>query len=83
MKVKFLICSLFFFSLFFGSDYSYEDIPVQESGRIKPLSTYSENQLLILYGKKSFKTDSSKVSGIDWMLDVITNPNDRINQKVF
>ena len=83
MKVKFLICSLFFFSLFFGSDYSYEDIPVQESGRIKPLSTYSENQLLILYGKRSFKADSSKVSGIDWMLDVITNPNDRINQKVF
>ena len=67
----------------FSQNYSYRDLPILESGRIKPISKFADNQLLVLYGKRSFKTDSLKVDAIDWMLDIASNPEQRVDQKVF
>ena len=83
LKPRLIIYLICFISLLFSNNYTYKDIPIQESGRIKPLSTYAENQLLVLYGKRSFKTDSTKVKAIDWLIDLISNPNARNEQKVF
>jgi len=82
-KLKPIIFLIYFLNLLFSYDYSYKDIPIQESGRIKPLSTYAENQLLVLYGKRNFKTDSTKVTAVNWLIDLISNPNVRNDQKVF
>ena len=83
LKLRPIIYLIFFISLLFCNNYTYKDVPIQESGRIKPLSTYAENQLLVLYGKRSFRTDSTKVKAIDWLIDLISNPNARNEQKVF
>ncbi len=74
---------VFCLSFAFTQNYSYKDLPILESGRIKPFSTFAENQLLVLYGKSSFKTDTLKLDAIDWMLDIASNPEQRVDQKVF
>ena len=74
---------IFCLNFIFSQNYSYKDLPILESGRIKPFSTFAENQLLVLYGKRSFKTDTIKVDAIDWMLDIASNPEQRVDQKVF
>ena len=74
---------VFCLSFTFTQNYSYKDLPILESGRIKPFSTFAENQLLVLYGKSSFKTDTLKLDAIDWMLDIASNPEQRVDQKVF
>jgi len=83
LKINFFIVLAFYLNFSFSQNYSYKDLPILESGRIKPFSTFAENQLLVLYGKRSFKTDSSKVEAVDWMLDIVSNPEKRIDQKVF
>ena len=57
---------IFCLNFIFSQNYSYKDLPILESGRIKPFSTFAENQLLVLYGKRSFKTDTLKVDAIDY-----------------
>jgi len=83
LKLRLIIFLICIFNLLFSANYTYKDIPIQESGRIKPLSTYAENQLLVLYGKRSFKSDSIKMSAVDWLVDLVSNPNERNDQKVF
>ena len=74
---------IFCLNFIFSQNYTYKDLPILESGRIKPFGTFAENQLLVLYGKRSFKTDTLKVDAIDWMLDIASNPEQRVDQKVF
>jgi len=66
-------------SVLFG-DFTFNDIPIQESGRIKPLDTYARNQLLRFSGKTSFKyiefnKDSNlqevKLSAIDFFIKIL------------
>ena len=66
---------IFCLNFIFSQNYSYKDLPILESGRIKPFGTFAENQLLVLYGKRSFKTDTLKVDAIDWMLDIASIQN--------
>jgi len=40
------------FPSWFSSDINISHIPIQESGRVKPLDTYARNQLLLFYGKQ-------------------------------
>ena len=42
---------ILFASLVCGANLSFADIPIQEDGRIKPLNTFADNQLLRIYGK--------------------------------
>ena len=68
------------FSLF-SRDFDYRDIPVQDGGRIKPLDSFARNQLLSIYGKRSLKLEN--ISAIDWLIDLLADPHNGFNQKVF
>ncbi|MHC4263250.1 MAG: hypothetical protein ACYSWX_12055, partial [Planctomycetota bacterium] len=50
-------------------------IPIQEVGRVKPLSTFSDFQLLQLNGRRSIRAvlptgEARKLSSIEWLLDM-------------
>ena len=66
-------------SVLFG-DFTFSDIPIQESGRIKPLDTYARNQLLRFSGKTSFNyielnkdsnLEEDKLSAIDFFIKIL------------
>ena len=61
--------------------FEVQNIPVQSEGRIKPLDTFARNMLLRFYGKREIKDQNIKAS--DWLLDLILNPEDGRNLKVF
>lgn len=68
----------------------FGDIPVHENGRIKPLDTFSRNQLLSLYEKRTLKSDAlpedeagKAVEAVDWLLHLTTNPDDNDRFHVF
>ena len=49
-------------------------LPIQEGGRIKPLSTYADFMLLRLNGMRKVKfedEDKSNLSSIEWLLDTV------------
>jgi ABC-type transport system involved in cytochrome c biogenesis permease subunit len=51
------------------------ELPVQSGGRIKPLSTYADFQLLRMQGKRTLKTpDGAKLDSTAWMLDCLFRP---------
>ena len=55
--IKILIIILLV-NLCLGSSFTKYDLPIQEEGRTKPFSTYSTNQLLKIYNKRSYTDDS-------------------------
>ena len=78
---RYLLSIVLFFSLLNANDYlTWKDIPVQEDGRIKPLDTFSRNQLLRFYGKRSIGDNLSPSS---WLFGVSTNNQDILNIPVF
>ena len=87
MKKYCLIFSTFLFTqtLFdvslYASQFSVDNIPIQESGRIKPLDTYARNQALAFYGKRKIKHEN--LSAIDWLVDLFIFPEKSLNQKIF
>jgi ABC-type transport system involved in cytochrome c biogenesis permease subunit len=65
-----------------------ETLPVQDGGRIKPLSTYAGFTMLGLHGARSMKiADASgkehRIKPVAWMLDVLFRPQFAINQPTF
>ena len=50
-KNHIIIAVILFSSFLFSELNEFSSIPIQESGRIKPLDTYARNQLLLIYGK--------------------------------
>ena len=71
-------------------DFDHRDIPIHENGRIKPLDTFVRNQLLLIYGKRSIKSNalpdelnSKGLSAIDWFFDIALNPEEGDKYKVF
>ena len=87
MKKSYLITlgllTILFFenSMLYASEFSVNDVPIQESGRIKPLDTYARNQALTFYGKRKIKHE--ELSAIDWLLDLFIYPDKGLDQKVF
>ena len=78
---RYLLFIVLFFSLLNANDYlTWKDIPVQEDGRIKPLDTFSRNQLLRFYGKRSIGDNLSPSS---WLFGVSTNNQDILNIPIF
>ena len=56
-----------------------EALPVQNGGRIKPLSTYAGFQMLQLHGARSMKVKGKggevfKLTPIEWMMDTVFRP---------
>jgi ABC-type transport system involved in cytochrome c biogenesis permease subunit len=65
-----------------------EDIPVQDGGRIKPLSTYAAFTMLSLHGARSMEiTDETgtihKLKPLPWLLDALFRPGFAIQQPTF
>ncbi len=46
-------------------------LPVLEEGRIKPLDSVARHNLLQFRGKQSIRTDSGKVTAIEWLTDLL------------
>jgi len=65
----------------YAKDFSEKNIPIQESGRIKPLDTYARNQMLAFHGKRKIKHEN--LSAIDWMMDLFIYPELGLEQKIF
>ena len=42
----------------YANQFSVNNIPIQEGGRIKPLDTYARNQALAFYGKRKIKHEN-------------------------
>ena len=65
-----------------------ETLPVQNGGRIKPLSTYAGFTMLSLHGARSMKIEGKdgevfKIKPSAWMLDVLFRPQLAIHQPTF
>lgn len=65
-----------------------EDMPVQDGGRIKPLSTYAGFTMLSLHGARSMKVDDGKgneykLKPIHWLLDTLLRPNVAVELPTF
>jgi len=62
-------------------------IPVQDGGRIKPLSTQASYLMLSMYGARSMKIQSAegvvKLDPTAWMLDLLLRPQMAIKQPSF
>ena len=83
MKIKITIILVMLTSIF-SSDFTFKDLPVQEDGRIKPLDSFSRNQLLRFYGKRSFNEENgSKLSAINLFEKLFSNTKSGIEKKIF
>lgn len=65
-----------------------EDIPVQDGGRIKPLSTYAGFTMLSLHGARSMEIADEngnvhKLKPLPWLLDALFRPAYAIQQPTF
>ena len=74
----------FVLSALFANDFTFNELPIQEDGRIKPLDTYSRNQLLRFHGKKTIKLgDGQKLSAINWMKNIFIDTENEVSRKIF
>ena len=87
---RFFLIIILLGNILIPSDFEFQEIPVQENGRIKPLDTFARNQLLSIYSKRTLKSpafpenvDSKKLSAIDWFFDIAVHPNDADKYRVF
>jgi ABC-type transport system involved in cytochrome c biogenesis permease subunit len=61
-----------------------ERLPVQDGGRIKPLSTFANFTLLRFNGKRSVTTpDGGKLEALPWLLDVLFYPEQAADYAMF
>ncbi len=65
-----------------------EALPVQDGGRIKPLSTYAGFTMLGLHGARSMKVEGEggeeyKLTPTEWMMDTIFRPDLAVNLPTF
>ncbi len=66
-----------------------ESIPVQDGGRIKPLTTYAGFTMLRFYGARKMEirpsedADSVKLKPIAWMMDALFRPHLSVRQPSF
>ncbi|MBW2534386.1 MAG: cytochrome c biogenesis protein CcsA, partial [Deltaproteobacteria bacterium] len=59
-------------------------LPIQDGGRIKPLSTYADFTLLRINGKRSVRLeDKTRLSSVEWLLDTLFFPTQAAEYPVF
>jgi ABC-type transport system involved in cytochrome c biogenesis permease subunit len=62
----------------------FAELPLQDGGRVKPLSTYAGFQLLRLNGKRSLKTPAGeKLDPTTWLMDVLFHPDQAAQYECF
>ena len=86
--INFLFLQIsYIFPNWLSQDINVSHIPVQESGRIKPMDTYARNQLLLFYGKEyidaKHNPDNQRIEAIDWLVSLLMNPDEELNRKFF
>ena len=63
---------------------AFASLPVQDGGRIKPLSTYAGFTLLRLNGKREVSNlDGKKLNPTEWLLDTLYYPDAASHYKIF
>ena len=80
-KIIFLYLLFIFQSLSYSSTFYFENIPIQDAGRVKPIDTYAEKTLLSIYERRALKDPS--VSASDWLIESIVNPDEAYSKNVF
>ena len=78
----YIIC----FGILICGDFTYKDLPVLQSGRVKPLDSFARNHLLQFYGKKQFKENDQKFNDItasNWLFEIFINPDKELDRKIF
>ena len=65
-----------------------ESLPVQDGGRIKPLSTYAGFQMLGLHGARSMKVEGKegetfKLTPTEWLMDSLFRPDFAVDLPTF
>ncbi len=62
----------------------FNELPVQEGGRIKPLDTIARNTLMVVAGRQSFKNDAGEriVAG-KWLAELLLHTSEAANRQVF
>ncbi|MHC4860504.1 MAG: hypothetical protein ACYTDY_10475, partial [Planctomycetota bacterium] len=59
-------------------------LPIQDGGRVKPLSTYARFTLLAMNGRTSVKIgEEKKLSSLEWLLDCLFRPEKAEGYEVF
>jgi ABC-type transport system involved in cytochrome c biogenesis permease subunit len=54
----------------------FKRVPVQDGGRVKPLSTFADFTLLRVHGKRTYKDEAGKKhSATEWLLDCLFFPD--------
>lgn len=62
----------------------FSTLPVQDGGRIKPLSTYAGFALLKLNGKRTtYDLDDNRIEPMEWLLDTMFFPETAEHYKIF
>ena len=80
-KIIFLYLLFIFQSLSYSSTFYFENIPIQDAGRVKPIDTYAEKTLLSIYERRALK--DPKISASDWLIESIINPNAAYSKNIF
>ena len=81
-KILFTICSVLFIQgMCFCSSNYFENIPIQDAGRIKPMDTYAEKTLLSIYERRSLKDPKTQAS--DWLLESLIYLQSSYKKKIF
>ena len=70
-----------------ANDFSFNHIPIQEDGRIKPLDSFARNQLLKFNGKTSLTIyengEKFKITAIDWLMPILSQDINTLNVPIF
>ena len=85
-KYSILFFIIFQISYLISGEINFSHIPIQESGRIKPLDTYARNHLLLFYGKEYLKeedADNKKIDAITWLEKLLSDPTNELHQRIF
>jgi len=64
--------------------HAFSTLPVQDGGRIKPLSTYAGFALLKINGKRStYDLEGNRIEPMEWLLDTMFFPEPAEHYKIF
>ena len=80
-KIIFLYLLFIFQSLSYSSTFYFENIPIQDAGRVKPIDTYAEKTLLSIYERRALK--DPKISASDWLIESIVNSDEAYSKNIF
>ncbi len=62
----------------------FANLPVQDGGRVKPLSTFADFELLQISGRRTYRTnEKASLTATEWLLDTVFLPSIAMEQKVF